>query len=291
MSTPTNPKRRAPLFVPAIAVVALAPEMAHAAPGGAPNSATSVSILEAFFIQRNPATGQVELFGSLIIWALLALSVVVLAMILRMVGENKRQRILPGQTHAGVLAALNAGDRQRAQRVIDEDPSYFSQVLGACLREAHAGYAPMLRALELATDEFTARRLRRIEPLHVIGSVAPMIGLFGTVYGMILAFREIVASGGSPDPVGLAAGIGTALTTTFWGLIVAIPALSAHALIRNTIDARTSEASLEIEDILSGFRPRRGAPVNGSRPGAEPQEPPDPGALIRAGAESAAETD
>jgi len=250
---------------------------------------TSVSIFEAFFIQRNPATREVELFGSLIVWVLLALSVVVVALILRFVAESKRERILPHELHAEVLKAVDAGEREKAQRLIDDEPSYFSRVLGACLREAHAGYAPMLRALELATEEFTARRLRRIEPLHVIGSVAPMLGLFGTVYGMILAFREIVAAGGSPDPVGLAAGIGTALTTTFWGLIVAIPALAAHALLRNTIDARTSEASLEIEDILSRFRPRRGAPVNGAgvqAAGATPGQQIDPGALIRAGASS-----
>lgn len=284
MNTRAKTIRTASVCPPAIAAVLLAPTSAMASANGA----GGVSIFEAFFIQRNGETGQLELFGSIIVWALLALSVVVLAMIVRMVAENKRERILPDELRAGVFGALDAGDPDKAQRLIKGEPSYFAQVLSACLREAHAGYAPMLRALELATEEFTARRLRRIEPLHVIGSVAPMIGLFGTVYGMILAFREIVAAGGSPDPVGLAAGIGTALTTTFWGLIVAIPALSAHALIRNSIDARTSEASLVIEEILSRFRPRRGAPVNGApRPTPEPTTPPDPGALIRAGAATA----
>ena len=262
-----------------LAAITLAPGAALASPNGG----GSVSIFEAFFIQKNPESGQIELFGSLIIWALLALSVVVVALIVRMRTENQRERIMPEDLHQQVVGALSAGDRDKAQRLIDDDPSYFAQVLGACLREAHAGYVPMLRALELATDEFTARRMRRIEPLHIIGSVAPMLGLFGTVYGMILAFREIVAAGGSPDPVGLAAGIGTALTTTFWGLIVAIPALSAHAFIRNSIDARTSEASLVIEEILSMFRPRR-APANGAGKAATP---PDPGALIRAGVATA----
>jgi len=113
----------------------------------------------------------------------------------------------------------------------------------------------MLRALARASEEYTADRLRRVEVLNVIGGVAPMVGLFGTVYGMILAFREIVAAGGSPDPVGLAAGIGTALTTTFWGLVVAIPALAGYALIRNTIDSLTSEATLEAEDLINRYQP------------------------------------
>jgi len=280
-------KRQLLIPVPTLVLCAVAPTAALAASGGA----QSVSIFEAFFIQRNGSTNQIELFGSGIIWLLLAMSVIVMAMIFRMRGENKRDRICPDELRTGVLKAIDAGEQERASKLVSNDQSYFGQVLNACLREAHAGYAPMLRALELATEEFTARRLRRIEPLHVIGSIAPMLGLFGTVYGMILAFRAIVAAGGSPDPVGLAAGIGTALTTTFWGLVVAIPALSAHALIRNTIDARTSEASLEIEEILSRFRPRRSAPVNGA-PKAQAEQAvgsgvePDPGALIRASAAS-----
>jgi len=81
------------------------------------------------------------------------------------------------------------------------------------------------------------------------------MGLFGTVYGMILAFQQLVASGGSPDPAKLAAGISTALVTTFWGLIVAIPALAAYALIRNKIDALTSEGLVIAEELISPFKP------------------------------------
>jgi len=83
-----------------------------------------------------------------------------------------------------------------------------------------------------------------------------MIGLFGTVYGMIIAFGAIVAAGGSADPVALAGGIGTALTTTFWGLVVAIPALAGYAVLRNRIDELTIEATIEAERVLQLFRPR-----------------------------------
>jgi biopolymer transport protein ExbB len=86
-----------------------------------------------------------------------------------------------------------------------------------------------------------------------------MIGLFGTVYGMILAFREIVIAGGSPDPVDLAAGIGTALTTTFWGLVVAIPALAGYAIVRNRFDALTSDADAAIEHLVNTHHPRAAA--------------------------------
>ena len=137
------------------------------------------------------------------------------------------------------------------------DRSFFSQVLHAGLSEAGHGFSAVIRSLEQMSDELTTNLLRRTEYLNVLGQVSPMIGLFGTVYGMILAFQAIVIAGGNADPVLLAGGIGTALTTTFWGLVVAIPALSAYAVVRNKIDALTAEATLVAEEMVNQFRPRQ----------------------------------
>ena len=90
----------------------------------------------------------------------------------------------------------------------------------------------------------------------MLGQVSPMIGLFGTVYGMILAFQAIVATGGTADPGLLAGGISTALTTTFWGLAVAIPTLAAYGIIRNQVDELTTEATLTARELLNHFRPK-----------------------------------
>jgi biopolymer transport protein ExbB/TolQ len=117
-----------------------------------------------------------------------------------------------------------------------------------------------------ASVELVVRRLRRIEVLNVFGQVAPMIGLFGTVYGMIVAFFTIAQSGGTADPVALAGGIGTALVTTFWGLLIAIPALSTHAVVRNRIDSAGTEGAREVEQICARFRPGSGtSPVAAMR--------------------------
>jgi biopolymer transport protein ExbB len=103
-----------------------------------------------------------------------------------------------------------------------------------------------------------------VEYLNVVGNISPMIGLFGTVYGMIVAFQRLVAAGGNPDPAELAGGISTALVTTFWGLVVAIPALAAYALIRNRIDAMTSEALVVAEELIGPFKPTgRGSAASG----------------------------
>ncbi len=211
-----------------------------------------------FIVRKTAASGEksIEVLGSLIIWFLLVLSVLSLGLMGNMALGNQRASIVPPATVAEVRRLLAGGRYREAMELVGRDQSFFGQVLGAALREASHGYGAVIRSLDLASDELTTRRLRRIEYLNVLGQVSPMIGLFGTVYGMILAFQSIVAAGGNADPVLLAGGISTALTTTFWGLVVAIPALAGYAIIRNKIDELTTEATATAEDLLNQFRPR-----------------------------------
>lgn len=215
----------------------------------------TTSLFEAFFVQRHADTGKIELLGTAIIWLLLALSALCIGLIISIALETKREKIMPVSTVKAAKSALAKADYEGGLRAVSGDESFFARVLHAALQDASSGFGSMIRGLDQTAEELTIKRLRKVEPLNVIGGVAPMVGLFGTVYGMILAFREIVASGGTPNPVGLAAGIGTALTTTFWGLVVAIPALAGYALLRNKIDALTVEATREAEELINKFKP------------------------------------
>ncbi len=219
-----------------------------------PDDEQTTSMFEAFFVQRHPDTGELELLGTGIVWLLLLLSAASIGLIGSVAVSNRRSTVMPDESRRKVRDALKRGDLDAAERAADNDRNFFTTVMSAALYDRGAGFDAMVRALEQTSEELTMRRLRRVEPLNVVGQVSPMIGLFGTVYGMILAFREIVAAGGTPDPVGLAAGIGTALTTTFWGLVVAIPSLAGYALLRNRIDALTLEATREAEEQLNALR-------------------------------------
>ncbi|MCH2134018.1 MAG: MotA/TolQ/ExbB proton channel family protein [Phycisphaerales bacterium] len=212
------------------------------------------SFADAFFIARR-ADGNLELLGSIVIWLLLALSIFGIGLIVSMAISNRRRTILPRDSVKRIGEELKKGRYEQAIAAAEADGSYFGRVLSGGLRQATHGYDAIIRGLEQSAAEETTIRFRRIELLNVLGQVSPMIGLFGTVYGMILAFGAIVASGGAADPVMLAGGIGTALTTTFWGLVVAIPALAGYALLRNRIDELTVEAALEAEELVSRFRP------------------------------------
>ena len=104
--------------------------------------------------------------------------------------------------------------------------------------------------MEEAGEDQTGKLYRRTEALHVIGSIAPMLGLTGTVLGMIDAFSTIAALEGMARPQELAGGIGQALTTTLLGLVVAIPSMVAFSFFRNKIDSIVSEAGKRIERLM-----------------------------------------
>lgn len=223
----------------------------------ASDASATDSFGSAFFISWNFApdgTRSVEWIGSAMIWLLLALSVVNVGIIVWLVMSNSRRSIAP----PGVMGEIKRlCDQQRYREALElsaRDHSFYGRVLHAGLKEASASATMALRRTEEVAEELTVRLLRRVEYLNVLGQVSPMIGLFGTVYGMILAFRAVVTAGGNADPSLLAAGIGTALVTTFWGLVIAIPALSAYALVRNRIDELTTEAQIHVEKLVS---PRR----------------------------------
>ena len=225
--------------------------------GPATAAPSARSFGSAFFLSRN-GDGRIELLGTGVIWLLLCMSAVAIGLVIAMAANNRRQSMLPDGFVEEMRSDICAKRFKEAMDKADGSDSFIGRIMGEAMRQAPFGWNAVIRTLEQASEERTVARLRRIEVLNTIGQVSPMIGLFGTVYGMILAFTAIVASGGAADPVMLAGGIGTALTTTFWGLVVAIPSLAACAMLRGHIDSVTAEATLAAEELLGGFRPKKG---------------------------------
>ena len=124
------------------------------------------------------------------------------------------------------------------------------------------GYAEYRSAVEEAGEDVTGRLYRRIEILNVIGAIAPMLGLTGTVIGMIEAFTTIASLEGMARPQELAGGIGQALITTLLGLLVAIPTMVAYSYFRNRIDSIVAEAGKRIEQVMM--------PLGRKKPGSSP---------------------
>lgn len=263
----TSPRSISPArLLPGALLLAGIASASALAQGEAPPPAVEGSFASTFFYSTTAApdgTTSIEWVGSLMIWLLLALSLVNIGLIGQLAMTNRRPQILPTALAERLRTLLEGGKYREAIELAGGDRSDLARIMRVSLGQASFGFAAMLRALEQASEEVITDRLRRVESLNILGQVSPMIGLFGTVYGMIVAFRSIAESGGNADPVLLAGGIGTALVTTFWGLLIAIPALAAYATLRNRIDSVATEASLEAQSLIEKFRPR----PNGAKEG------------------------
>jgi biopolymer transport protein ExbB len=201
--------------------------------------------------------------GGAITWfVLVPLSVATVALTTEYCISIRRKTFVPEETFRRLSEDLGAEKYADAVRFTTEDPSILAAVVNAGLMESGNGYGAMERAVEESLEESSARVMRKIEYVNVIGNISPMIGLFGTVYGMIGLFASIRAQGGMPEPARIADDISIALVTTFWGLLVAIPALSVFALFRNRIDVLTAECAAAADRLLTPFKP--GKPAIGS---------------------------
>ncbi len=234
--------------LPLLALATLLPAGLAAAQDTPAPAATETSFFGMFFWSDDPV-------GLIFIWVLVLLSVLSLTLALRFALQFRRANLLPPRFAHEIRQLLLDRKFREALDTSQKDGSFLGDLTAAALAEAPSGYDAMERTLFETGDAETAKTLRPLEALNVLGNIAPMMGLFGTVYGMIVAFQSLVSSGGSPDPVQLAGGISTALVTTLWGLVVAIPALAAYALLHNRVDAIAADAVLEAEGILKPFRP------------------------------------
>lgn len=188
----------------------------------------------------------------LLLWAL---SVVTLAIIIQYFITIRRGTLMPDLVRQNIQTLFENKQYREAIEVTATEPSLLSYVVHAALTEAAHGYGAMERAMEEAAEEKTTSVLRKIEWLNLIGNVSPMLGLLGTVWGMINAFMEIVAAKGIPPADKLAYSIGIALVTTLLGLSIAIPSLAVFAIMRNRIDASSTEAVMASEELIAPFRP------------------------------------
>jgi biopolymer transport protein ExbB len=115
----------------------------------------------------------------------------------------------------------------------------------------------MEKAMDEVSEEETIKLQQKISWLNLIGNIAPMMGLLGTVYGMIMAFNEITKLGPNVTPADLSKGISAALVTTMLGLIVAIPTMAAFFYFRNKVVKVSLELAAIADDLVERFRPQQ----------------------------------
>lgn len=236
--------------------------------------------------------------GGVIAYIILALSVGALVLIIFHLVQIRRAALLPPEQLDQVDHLLARGDASAALAYVADpaNDSYFARIMTVGLtrfQKSAFGAFEIKSAIEEAGEEQTARLYRSTDALQVIGAIAPLLGLLGTVQGMVGAFSTLSKSAAT-KPELLANDISLALITTLMGLTLAIPCIALFTFFRNRIDAFAAEAGREIERMILHLEsaapaptgaPARPAPVPTGGP-ARPVRPaagptPAPGAPAR----------
>lgn len=189
---------------------------------------------------------------------IIALSVAMVTLLIEHCLSFRRQVFMPPGLAEEIHERLQHGKITDAQKICLSQPSFLGRLLSAGLREVEhdystADYPAIEKAVEDASAEQSARMFRKIEFLSLIGTIAPMLGLLGTVWGLMLAFQEFELKV-NPQISELAPGIRKAMVTTLMGLSVAVPALAGFAIFRNRIDELVAEGTLTADQVMRTFK-------------------------------------
>jgi biopolymer transport protein ExbB len=217
--------------------------------------------------------------GGAVGYIIIGLSLIAVALIVMHFLQIRRVALLPPVHLETLDSCLARGDVNQALEycLSQENDSYLTRIMGAGLtrfQKSAFGAFEIKNAIEEAGEDQTARLYRSTDALGVIGAIAPLLGLLGTVIGMVGAFEAISQTAASNHEA-LATSISLALVTTLMGLTLAIPCIALFTFFRNRIDAFASEAGLEIERLVLHLESTSmvSSPASSSVAGSSPRMP------------------
>lgn len=229
------------------------------APAAAPAAAEPAPVEEqSFLMWMIEASG---LFGFFI----MLVSFVMVALIMMILLQLRRGNYLPPDLVEQFEQKLNSKDYQGAYELARANDSFLGRVLAAGMGRLSRGFDEAQAGMQEVGDDETMAMEHKIGYLALIGSIAPMLGLLGTIQGMVMSFRVIALSPTTPKPNELADGISTALFTTLEGLVVAIPAIVFYAVFKNRLQRFVMECSFVADGLMGRFQT---AGKTASRPAA-----------------------
>ncbi|MDO5553559.1 MAG: MotA/TolQ/ExbB proton channel family protein [Planctomycetia bacterium] len=181
----------------------------------------------------------------------LFLSMTMVALMVMNIFSIRRSSLVPEELVRQFDALLEQQKYQDAYQLAATDESMLGKVLAVGLSRAHSGGEKAGQAMQDVAQEETMKLEHQIGYLALIGNLAPMVGLFGTVVGMIDAFQVIASGGAAPSPQKLAEGIATALFTTMVGLAIALPSLAVYDVFKNRLARYLLEIGIISDNLIA----------------------------------------
>jgi biopolymer transport protein ExbB len=217
----------------------------------APDDGTSFGFVEIYILGGGPV-------GFLFLLPIELLSIATVAHVIEHFLTIQRDRLVPPKVLVELESLLEEERFEQAVAHCEANRNYVTNIVAAALSRAGEGADAIRTAAEEATDGENLKLSHKISWLSLYGNLGPMLGLFGTVVGMVMAFTKIAQTVGTPAPQELALGIFTALVTTIWGLIVAMPALGFFFFFKMRIQRLSWELSAVALEMVWRLRPVAG---------------------------------
>jgi biopolymer transport protein ExbB len=190
-----------------------------------------------------------------IVWILIfATSAATLALIIDALITVKKDKLMPEELVEGVRDSLNEGDLDAAIESCESNPCPVSNILMIGFANITEGYEVIQEAVASAAEIENEKLMQRINYLNLCGQISPMLGLLGTVLGMVRAFSALASASGATKAALLAQSISTALWTTAVGLLIAVPALLAYTLVKNYATRIVLDVEATVLDLIKVLR-------------------------------------
>jgi biopolymer transport protein ExbB len=191
--------------------------------------------------------------GGLVGYTIIIINIGAVALALEIFMTLKRDKLCPPQLVGELEALLEEENYEEALALCDSNKSFLTNVMAAGIAKVGFGYEDMSNAMQEAGDLESLKLNNKINWLSLIYSISPMLGLFGTVTGMISAF-QVIEQTANPSPKELARGIYEALVTTVEGLIVAIPTLTVYFYFKAKLSRLAAEIGLVSGELVERFK-------------------------------------
>jgi biopolymer transport protein ExbB len=189
--------------------------------------------------------------GGLFMWPLLACSIVTVTTIVLSILTLREKRVLPLVVESEIERLVPGGSAERLMRIVNDDNSSLARITRSALQHMRWPRSENIEFAQTKARAELVRLERGLIILEVVTGIAPLIGLIGTVSGLVQVFSGLGLSTGAADTKAVALGISMALNCTIFGLSIAVPSLIAFSYFSKKVEVLSVQMESIVSDLIA----------------------------------------
>jgi biopolymer transport protein ExbB len=189
--------------------------------------------------------------GGLFMWPLLACSIVTVTTIVLSILTLREKKVLPLVIESEIERLVPGGSAERLMRLVNDDNSSLARITRVALQHMRWPRSENIEFAQTRARAELVRLERGLIVLEVVTGIAPLVGLIGTVSGLVQVFSGLGLSSGAADTKAVALGISMALNCTIFGLSIAVPALIAFSYFSKKVEVLSVQMESIVSDLIA----------------------------------------